>query len=466
MLTLLSFLFAAACVARGAAAASCASVVDVASAPVADSTPITIGGSFGGLPHQALFASSWFAYLVHVSSIGRLSVTQAAIGKFQALTGTVGAYSQTPLILHMIPTGSSSLHFLSVSGTGGQAKLTDFWPPLSLKSVLPKGFVPTASVVSLDPNVGAVQDLYFASNDIVVRICLNQQAFPPNMLAAFSVVNMTRAFGNQLGLDTATHIGVEELSGRMFVSRARAGSSPDDAAEIVTLTLAPSCGMAPDNRVFVQPQPVAVTVAEGMNNAGAYMYWPMASQSGGRLYRWDLLSTGVANLSLGLGANDVFSPVGFAQVRDQAWYGVVASATPGSSGIVASVVSSGDPFHVHVFEVACKAQLAVDLPTAYAAVSGQSVVFASGAGNFSLVKVPEPTASSRSGFGPHRRRNALGACQAVPFGLPSTCAGCVPPAAVCGMTEHCASGCCFVQGGHVMCCTQSPPGLKPGFSCA
>jgi hypothetical protein len=437
-------------------AASCASVVDVASAPVADPTPITIGGSFGGLPHDALFASAWYAYLVQVSSIGRLSVTQAAIGKYQALTGAVGGYQQTPLILHTIPTGSSTLHFLSISGTGGHAKLTDFWPPLSLKSVLPAGFVPTASVVSLDPNVGAVEDLFFASSDIVVRICLNQQAFPPNMLAAFSVVNMTAAFGNQLALDTATHIGVEELSARMFVSRARAGSSPDDAAEIVTLTLTASCGMAPDNRVFVQPQPVAVTVAEGANNAGAYMYWPMASNSGGRLYRWDLLSKNVANISLGLGANDEFSPVGFAQVRDQAWYGVVAS-----------VISSGDPQHVHVFEVACKAHLAVDLPTAYAAVSGQSVVFASGAGNFSLVKVPEPTTSSRSrSVFSHRRRNALGACQAVPFGLPSTCAGCMPPAAVCGMTEHCASGCCFVQGGHVMCCTQSPPGLKPGFSCA
>jgi hypothetical protein len=304
------------------------------------------------------------------------------------------------------------------------------------------------------------------SSQLVIRVCHNPSF--PYMLMSHSVINMTKTFGNDLGVNAATHIGIEEQTERMFVSRGVSGSSPDAAADIIVLLLQPSCGMSLENRVFVQPQPVAITVAEAMGNAGAFMYWPMDSPTtGGRLYRWDLQgSDDVANITLGLAPGSVFSPVGFAEVRAQmAFYGVVASAAPGTAGIVASVINAGDPFHVDVFEVACKAQLAIDLPTAYASVAGSSIVFASGAGSFSLVRVPQPTASLSLGVS--RRRNALASCQPLPFGLPPTCAGCVPPSATCGMTQHCTTGCCFVQGGKVMCCTQSPPGLTmPGFSCS
>lgn len=214
-----------------------------------------------------------------------------------------------------------------------------------------------------------------------------------------------------------------------------------------------------------------MSVDEAMNNAGAFLYWAMSPDSNlspaGRLYRWDLEGTDVANISLGLGAGDVIAPIGFAEVRAQmAFYGTAISQTPGDSGVVATLIDAGDPFHVDVFDVVCKSSLAMDVPTAYAAVSSSRLVFASG-GTFSLVSVPAPRSTLPEVAAGLVRRNVLGQCPAVSFGLPPTCLGCSPPSSLCGMTEHCPNGCCFVVGARVMCCKSSPPGLAmPGFSCA
>jgi hypothetical protein len=447
----------------------CATVNANASANTPDTTPILVGGGAYSSPRQAVFMSASFAYAVDVLKQGKaLSVTQAPMGSFQSTTGTVGIYDQTPLLLHVIPSGTTELHFLHIKN----GRLTDYWQPMSLAHVLPKGFVPTASAVSHDPNLGLVEEVFFASADIVVRLCHNP--FYPNLLGAYGVFNLSRHFNNPLGVDIATHVGVNEQTERMFVSRRRANSSPDEAADVVVLQLDASCGLIADNRVYVQPQPVSISVLEAMNNAGAFLYWPMSpdpsSGPSGRLYRWDLAGTGVANVSLDIGGNDVIAPVGFAETLVQmAFYGVVVSQTPGDSDVVGTLIDAGDPFHVNEFNVACKSRLAMGLPTAYAPVDNSMVIFASDGGDFSLVYVPDPTSminGDESVVEP-RKSVAPGQCPSFSFGLPPTCAACSPPSSLCGMTEHCDSGCCFVTGGRVMCCHQSPPGTAmPGFSCA
>lgn len=449
---------------------TCATVNATASAAIADPTPIFAGGGARNSPHQAMFLSASYAYTVDVVKQGNaLSVAQAPMGAFQSTTGTVGIYDQTPLLLHVIPSGSSALHFVTLKS----GQLVDYWKPMSLAHVLPRGFVPTASGVSHEPLAGNVEDVFFASADIVVRVCHNP--FHPNMLGSFGVFNLSRHFTNPLGVDVATNVGVNEQTERIFVSRRRANSSPDEAADVVVLQLDPSCGLIADNRVFVQPQPVSISLLEAQNNAGAFLYWPMSpdpsSGPGGRLYRWDLSSSGVANVSLDLGAGDVIAPVGFAATLVQmAFYGVVVSQTPGDSDVVGTLIDAGDPFHVNEFNVACKSRLAMGLPTAYAPVANSTVIFASGTGDFALVHVPNPTSGASVGGGVESVTAitaAPGQCASFSFGLPPTCAACSPPSSLCGMTEHCTSGCCFVAGGRVMCCNQSPPGTAmPGFSCA
>lgn len=460
-LLLLSLLSASATIAMSK---SCATLSGTVTANTMDPTPIFTGGGAYNSPHNALFMSASFAYSVDTS---KMSVQQAPMGSFQAQTGVVGIYDQTPLLLHVIPTGTSVLHFLTIKN----GRLVDYWSPMSLAGVLPRGFVPTAAAISKDPNLGMVDDIVFASADIVVRICHNP--FYPNMLGSYGVFNLSRHFDNPLGVDVATHVGIDENTERLFVSRKRSGSGREDAADVVVLQLDPSCGVVQDNRVYVQPQPVSLSVLEAMNNAGAFLYWPMApdaaSGPGGRLYRWDLQAPTVANVSLGLALGDEIAPVGFAETLVQmSFYGVVVSQTPGASDVVATLIDGGDPFHVNVFDVVCKSKLTMGLPTAYAPVAHSDVVFASAGGVFSLVHVPDPRSSVPE------RETQLNAtsllptqCSSFSFGLPNTCAGCVPPSALCGMTEHCTSGCCFVSGGRVMCCKQSPPGTAmPGFSCA
>lgn len=443
----------------------CATLISNATASTRDTTPIFAGGGAYSSPHTAMFMSASFAYLVDTA---KMSVQQAPIGAFQADTGVIGIYDQTPLILHVIPNGKSALHFLTIKNS----RLVDYWSPMNLAGVLPKGFVPTAAAVSKDPNLGYVVDVVFASADTVVRLCHNP--FYPNLLGSYGVFNLTRHFANPLGVDVATHVGIDETTERLFVSRKRSGSGREDAADVVVLQLDPSCGFVADNRVYVQPQPVSLSVLEAMNNGGAFLYWPMspdgATGPDGRLYRWDLQAPTVANVSLGLALGDEIAPVGFAETLVQmAFYGVIVSQTPGDSDVVATLIDGGDPFHVNVFKVVCKSRLAMGLPTAYAPVANSDVVFASDGGVFSLVHVPDPRSTVAIDAAAMKNATSLlpTQCSSFSFGLPPTCNGCAPPSALCGMTEHCTSGCCFVTGGRVMCCKQSPPGTAmPGFSCA
>jgi hypothetical protein len=196
----------------------------------------------------------------------------------------------------------------------------------------------------------------------------------------------------------------------------------------------------------------------------------------GRLYRWDLLSAhvGVGNISLGLNSGDVISPVGFAKLyHGSIYFGLVVSQSPGSSSVVATLIDAGDAVSGrHKFQITCQSLVSMDLPTAYAPMGGRSRILFAGDDQFTLIDVPLPTASrSDKRTVAHANKTTiaapLGQCPAFTFGLPPTCSACTPPTAVCGMTEHCTSGCCFVSGGRVLCCTQSPPGTTSnGFSCA
>lgn len=165
------------------------------------------------------------------------------MANLQSVTGAVGDYDQSPLILHVIPTGTTDLHFLTVKG----GQVADYWKPASLARVLPKGFVATAATVSHDPNDGLVQEIFFANADVAVRLCHNP--FYPYMIDSWGVFNLTKHFGNQLNADEATAIGIEEESERMFVSRRRRAAAPDEAAEVIVLELDASCGMTSDNQV-------------------------------------------------------------------------------------------------------------------------------------------------------------------------------------------------------------------------
>lgn len=467
----------------------CLSLNNTVSANVSDPTSIFVGG--GGIPHShehsVMFMSSQYAYLIHVDAdSGAMDVQQAPMGRFQSTTGVVGAYllRRIPLILHVIPSGTSDLHFLAIN----DSVLYDYAPPWSLAQILPSGFVPSASATRVVLGAHYVEDLLFASVDTVVRLCTNvHNPFRP--VFGHAVFNLSANFDNPLGVDQTTVIQVDRHSNRAYILRSRSGSSPQDSGEVIVLKLENThCRLVADNRVFVQPQPVSLTVIAAIHSSGADVFWPMSpdphSSDGadGRLYRWNLEDvrndrTAVANLSLNLGPNDVIAQTGFTPIwsaRGATFWGVVVSQTPGDTDVGATLVDADDGVHGrnHRFEVVCQDKLPMALPTAAARTgdAARSLVFASDSGQFTLVNVPYPKVSSsvdvvtRAGAA---REEARGFCPAFSFGLPNTCSACTPPNSLCGLTEHCASGCCFVSGGRVMCCTQSPPGTTTaGFSCA
>jgi hypothetical protein len=250
---------------------------------------------------QAVFLSASFAYAVDVVKQGNaLSVAQAPMGAFQSTTGTVGIYDQTPLLLHVIPSGSSSA---ALCDTSRAVSWTDYWKPMSLAHVLPQAAScrrRAASRTSRTRGIGRGGVLcvgrHRGASSATIRSI-------PIMLGAFGVFNLSRHFTNPLGVDVATNVGVNEQTERMFVSRRRANSSPDEAADVVVLQLDASCGLIADNRVFVQPQPVSISVLEAHEQRRrlpllAHEPRPVVSGPGGRLYRWDLAGSGVANVSL------------------------------------------------------------------------------------------------------------------------------------------------------------------------
>jgi hypothetical protein len=467
----------------------CLSLNNTVSANVPDPTPIFVGG--GGVPHRhehsVMFMSSQYAYLIHVDpDSGAMDVQQAPIGSFRASAGVVGTYvpHRIPLILHVIPSGTSDLHFLAINNS----VLYDYVPPWSLAQFVPSGFVPSASATRVMLGAHYVEDLFFASVDTVVRLCIDvQNPFRPFRHAVF---NLSANFDNPLNVDQTTVIQVDRRSDRAYVLRSRSGSSPQDSGEVIVLKVsATHCLLEADNRVFVQPQPISLTVITAIYSSGADVYWPMSPDqqssggSDGRLYRWNLEDvhhdrTAVANLSLKLGPNDVIAPTGFTPIWPAqgaaTFWGVVVSQTPGDTDVGATLVDADDARYGrrHRFEIVCQDKLPMALPTAAARTgnAAHSLVFASDSGQFTLVNVPFPKVSSsvdvekRAAAAPELAR---GYCPAFSFGLPNTCSACTPPDALCGLTEHCASGCCFVSGGRVMCCSQSPPGTTTaGFSCA
>lgn len=59
----------------------------------------------------------------------------------------MGAYGRSlsaPLVLHVIPDGTSDLHFLAIDNN---SQLYDVAPPFALAQVVPRGFLPTAAAV-------------------------------------------------------------------------------------------------------------------------------------------------------------------------------------------------------------------------------------------------------------------------------------------------------------------------------
>ncbi len=125
-----------------ALASSCVKLVSSASGQ-SDPTAITVGG---GYDNSALFLSQWALYAVSTdTSVSKppLSVDQAPIGKFQAITGVVTRYYSADLFVALIPRGSTNLHFLSVQN----GALNQVYPAMALASVLPSGFSAQAAGV-------------------------------------------------------------------------------------------------------------------------------------------------------------------------------------------------------------------------------------------------------------------------------------------------------------------------------
>lgn len=454
----------------------CASLNSTASAAQPDPTSIFAGGAGNEVtqPHSAMFLSSQYAYLVNVDDSGAMDVQQAPVGAFQSTAAAIGAYSdrKLPLIMHVIPTGSTDLHFLAINNS----QLFDVVPPVSLASVLPPGFVPTAACVRHKMGTHYIDGLFFASADAVVSVCLDDVSRSVHRTALF---NLSANFDNPLGVDETVDIQVDRKSERVFVLRRRSGSRPDDAGEVLVLRVSIHCALDVGHSIFVQPQPISIDVIAVYSRASAYVFWPMSPDlaSQGRLFRWDLESTrpnGVANVSLSLDSGDVISPTGFSWMYSGAhatFWGMVVSQTPGDSHVVVTLVDAGDSGSgvAHHFDVACKTRMTMPLPTASATTGDQRVVFASDSGQFALAVAPIDQRSKRSlvEIETDRERNILSQCPSFTFGLPTSCAACSPPAAVCGLVEHCTSGCCFVSGGRVLCCTQSPAGTTTnGFSCS
>lgn len=453
-------------------ATPCVKLVNSASGQ-SDPTTISVGGAYGD---AALFLSQWALYSVTTdTSVSKppLSVSQAAIGKYQARTGVVTRYYTADLFVALIPSASTNLHFLSVQN----GVLNEVYPAMALGRVLPSGFSAQAAGVMTDA-LGNMENFFFADAEWIVRLC--PMAGAPNSLSMYSVFNISSFFANPLGVDTATSVSVEENQLKLFVSRQRAGSSADSAADVLVLELVGGCDMQGENQIFVQPAPIAAEVAKAAANYGAKFYWAMApgpsKQDTGTLYAWDLSGLGNENsLALGLAPDAVVSPVGFVEPLDMwAYYGLIVSQRPRSRDVDVAVIDAGDVTDPDHLGVACRAALRIALPTAAAALRdptpgfalGRYVIFAADNAAFSLVYAPVPsTSSSDAGLFSTRKRAALSTCVATHFGYPATCDGCTPPSAVCGCTEQCPSGCCFVVGARVMCCTQSPLSSTPGFSC-
>jgi hypothetical protein len=459
-----------------ASSTKCATLSAFAMPNLLDPTPIFVGG--GGnpslWPNTALFMSSQYAYRVDINSSGALVVQQADIGQYQSTAAAVGVYANMPIILHLIPTGSTDMHYLAIKDSQLYQKL----PPHPLGSVINASFVPNVATTLANDPAGTL-DIFFANAYQVVRVC-------PTLGQAHgqSVFDLSANFDNPLDVDEAFSIEADLKVRRVFIARRKSGSTPDDAADVVVLQIpAGTCRLVLDNRVFVQPQPTSLSVLGAMSKIGAYLYWPMAPDPNngpeGRLYRWDLLSArvGVGNISLGMSVGDVISPVGFAKLFHYGlYYGLVVSHTPGDMSVWATMLDAGDSvYNQHKFRVICQSYVGMNLPTAYAPMGGRSrILFVGDDQQFTLVDVPFPTSQSQSNANLQKRTEfsnttavALAQCPSYSFGLPATCSACTPPTAVCGMTEHCSSGCCFVSGGRVLCCTQSPPGTSTsGFSCA
>jgi hypothetical protein len=232
----------------------CANLTAFGSASQPDPTPIFVGGGGSAFlwPNRALFMSSQYAYQVDVDSHGALAIQQADIGAFQSTAGAVGVYERLPLVLHVIPSGSTDLHFLSIKNS----LLYDVLPPHSLAAVVDASFVPTVATTLVDTS-GNTIDVFFASADRVVRVC----PYGGHNGRNASVFDLSANFDDPLGADEAFSIEADLKVRRIFIARRQSGSGPDDAADVLVLKIpAGTCHIVKDNRVFVQPQPTRLSV--------------------------------------------------------------------------------------------------------------------------------------------------------------------------------------------------------------
>jgi hypothetical protein len=458
------------CVAAAVAINRCAEVMQHAPAPQPDPGDISIGGSLGS---TAMFLSNSFLYSVAVGDMQgmrmpTMDVKQAALGQYAASTGVITRFTFPPavftLFAALIPAGSQFLNFLSVDQSG---QLVGAFPPVSLSTVLPPGFVATAAGARVDA-LGNMQGLFFASAETLLCV-----AGPPTGFTDSGVFNLTRHFQNPLAADVATSVGVDEQSLRVFVTRR---SSPA-VADVLVLDIVSGCTLRPFTQTFVSPNPIAPRVQTvTQNNFARYFWATQPDGDSGLLFKWDLsASPTIGTLDLGLHANDVIAPIGFAEPHSlNEAYGIIVSQRPVQRTATTVTVVEAVSLLGTNMSVVCNTVAKMKLPVGVSPVKvtlsaphgqGHSLVLVDESGTFSLLFVPTPTRKrdSDSLTSPRRSR---GVCVPQTFGFPATCEGCTPPQAVCGVTQDCAagSGCCFVVGGRVMCCTQSPLNTT-GFGC-
>jgi hypothetical protein len=445
-------------VAAVSANAKCAQVVVSADAAQPDDG-ISIGG---GYDDSALFMSASNLYSVVFDDVrGSLNVSQVALGPYNSTCGVVTRYYSATVFVATIPHGSSTLWFLWIDANGALGSL---FRPVSLRSVLPPSFAPTAAGVQSDP-LGNMEALFFASADLLV--CLFG---PPTMFSYTGVFNLSQHFPNPLGVDFVTSVSVEEASLRLFISRV-SSSAPNAGADVIVLNIAAGCSFSPFNQIFVQPSPIRPAVQKGLGFYGAQFYWTQPpTNDTGALFQWELSGTnpGVRKVELGLGKTDRVSPIGFTQPKALfEFFGVVVSQRNTARGVVTvTVVQTGDSSGMADFRVVCATQANLELPVGVASLDSpvsstalaRNLILVDQRGTFSVLVVPVPSRRKRV------VEAALASCVPNSFGYPNTCAGCVPPSAVCGVVEHCVAGCCFVVGGRVMCCSQSPLN-STGFAC-
>lgn len=246
----------------------CASLNSTATASMGDPSTIFVGG--GGTPHtetsSAMFMSSDFAYLVQVNASGAMDIQQAPMGAFQASAGVIGVYPRKPLILHVIPDGTSDLHFLAINNS----MLYDIVPPYSLATVVPQGF--QASAAAVRRKLGVVDGLLFASLDTVVSVCLDSLG----RVRHAEAFNISAHFDNPLDVDQTVDLKVDHKSDRVYLLRSRSNSYPQDGAEVMVLRISLSCVIGAGHSVFVQPQPISISLVATSGRAGAYVFWPMS----------------------------------------------------------------------------------------------------------------------------------------------------------------------------------------------